>query len=75
MSEELMFNNKYPDEAEMILMAEWVQKLSVQVPRLKPEYRSAPNAPWSPSEKTEAEIAERKELMRRMQVEQERKRR
>lgn len=74
MADELVFNMDYPDEAEMVLMAEWVQKLSVPVPRLKPEYRSVPNAPWSPSEKAETQLEERNKLMQKAIAEEERQR-
>lgn len=71
--EKLVKNFTYVGEPDELLVPDWVQKFPMRVPRLKPEYRTAPNAPWSPNEKAFKEIKERKALFQKYEAEQQAK--
>ena len=71
--EKLVKNFTYIGEPDELLVPEWVQKNSNRIPRLKPEYRTAPSAPWSPNKKAFKEIKERKALFQKYEAEQQAK--
>ena len=71
--EKLVKNFTFIGEPDELLVPDWVQKNSNRIPRLKPEYRTKPNAPWSPNEKAIKEIEERKALFQKYEAEQQAK--
>lgn len=64
--EKLVKNFTYIGEPDELLVPGWVQRNSNRIPRLKPEYRTRPNAPWSPNEKALKEIAELEAEMKKI---------
>lgn len=71
--EKLVKNFALAGEPDELLVPDWVQRNSNRVPRLKPEYRTSPNAPWSPNEKAVNEVKGRVTIFQKYEAEQQAK--